>query len=173
MVSALIWRGVGLQDKRGFQGTRLTVGASNDLQMERNLTGGLPVIYQGHSTNLNPFRERFSTAYETRSERGDGRMRECLCSARTTERTGGTRTDASFEKHADDDMEKCNTQANDMATTANNWKTPGTSDSGRYSTALYSTPKKRTLPLVKRRLPPSSVARMKKSRNLSRSGPRS
>ena len=30
-------------------------------------------------------------------------------------------------------MEKCNTQANDMATTANNWQTPGASNLGRYS----------------------------------------
>ena len=43
----------GGQQKQG--GTRLTVGASNDLQMERNLTGGLPVLYQGHSANLGPF----------------------------------------------------------------------------------------------------------------------
>ena len=60
-------------------------------------------------------------------------MRVWSGSERTTERTGGTRTDASFEKHADDDMAKCNTQANDMATTANNWKTPDASDPGRYS----------------------------------------
>ena len=31
-------------------------------------------------------------------------------------------------------MAKCNTQANDMATTTNNWKTPGASDPGRYNT---------------------------------------
>ena len=37
--------------------TRLTVGASNGLQMERNLIGGLPVVYQGHLANLGPFRE--------------------------------------------------------------------------------------------------------------------
>ena len=58
--------------REGFWATRLTVGASNDLQMERNVTGGLPVLYQGHSANLDPFRERFSPAHETRSERGDG-----------------------------------------------------------------------------------------------------
>ena len=59
-------------------------------------------------------------------------MGVCPNSERTTERTGRTRTDASFEKHVDDDMAKCNMQANDMATTVNNWKTPGASDSGRY-----------------------------------------
>ena len=31
-------------------------------------------------------------------------------------------------------MIKCNTQANDMATTANNWKTPGATVSGRHNT---------------------------------------
>ena len=29
--------------------------------------------------------------------------------------------------------QRCNTQANDMATTANNWKAPGAPDSGRYN----------------------------------------
>ena len=29
-------------------------------------------------------------------------------------------------------MEKCNTQAKDMATTANNWRTPGATNPGRY-----------------------------------------
>ena len=31
-------------------------------------------------------------------------------------------------------MAKCNTQSNDMATTANNWQTPGASNPGRYNT---------------------------------------
>ena len=31
-------------------------------------------------------------------------------------------------------MMRCNTQANDKATIANNWRTPGTSVSGRYNT---------------------------------------
>ena len=48
--------------------TRLTVEASNDLQMERNLTGGLPVVYQGHLPNLGPFRECFSPAHKKRQE---------------------------------------------------------------------------------------------------------
>ena len=48
----LFWRGVGLVFRGGFLHTlvdfadaRLTVGVPNDLQMERNLTGGLPVVY--------------------------------------------------------------------------------------------------------------------------------
>ena len=73
----LWWRGAGLQRERAFRSTRLTVGASNDLQMERNLTGGLSVVYQGHSASLGPFRERFSPAHETRYERGDGCVWEC------------------------------------------------------------------------------------------------
>ena len=43
---------------------RLTVGVPNDLQMERNLTGGLPVVYQGHLTRPGPFRERLTPAHE-------------------------------------------------------------------------------------------------------------
>ena len=31
-------------------------------------------------------------------------------------------------------MMKCNTQANDMAMTANNWKTPGATNPGCYNT---------------------------------------
>ena len=54
--------------QKDFAVTRLTVGASNDLQMERNLTGGLPVVYQGHLTNLGPFRERLTPAHEKKQE---------------------------------------------------------------------------------------------------------
>ena len=53
---------------------RLTVGVPNDLQMERNLTGGLPVVYQGHLANLGPFRERLTPAHEKRQE---GRAGAC------------------------------------------------------------------------------------------------
>ena len=69
-----LWKGCWAAKREGFRAMRLTVGASNDLQMERNLTGGLPVLYQGHSANLGPFRECFYPAHETRSERGDGRV---------------------------------------------------------------------------------------------------
>ena len=50
-----LWRGVGLQRERGFTVTRVTVRVSNDLQMAQNLTGGLPVLYQGRLANLRPF----------------------------------------------------------------------------------------------------------------------
>ena len=38
-------------------------------------------------------------------------------------------------------MAKCNTQANDMATTANNWRTPGATKPGRYM-CRYQNPRK-------------------------------
>ena len=88
--------------REGFRPTRLTVGASNDLQMERNLTAGLPVIYQGHSANLGPFRECFSPAHETRSERGrQGTARVSVLRTDNGENQE-TRTNASFEKYADE-----------------------------------------------------------------------
>ena len=68
-----LWRGVGLQTKEAFAVTRLTVGVPNDLQMARNLTGGLPVVYQGHLASLGPFRESLTTAHNRR-EKGERRM---------------------------------------------------------------------------------------------------
>ena len=47
---------------------RLTVGVPNDLQMERNLNGGLLVVYQGHLTSLGPFRESLTLAHEIQQE---------------------------------------------------------------------------------------------------------
>ena len=63
-----LWRGVGLQDERGLRATRLTVGVSNGLQMARNLTGGLPVLYQGRLARLGPFRERLTPAHKKKQE---------------------------------------------------------------------------------------------------------
>ena len=60
--------GYWLHTQKDFAVTRLTIGASNDLQMERNLTGGLPVVYQGHLANHGPFRERLTPAHEKRQE---------------------------------------------------------------------------------------------------------
>ena len=60
--------------REGFRATRLTVGVSNELQMARNLTGGLLVVYQGRLANLGPFRESFYPARETRSKRNNGCM---------------------------------------------------------------------------------------------------
>ena len=70
MVYVPLWRGVGLHTKEAFTVPRLTVGASNDLQMERNLTGGLSVVYKGHLTRLGPFRERSTPAHEKKRKGG-------------------------------------------------------------------------------------------------------
>ena len=66
MVIGPFWGVLGCNTKEVFAVTRLTVGASNGLQMERNLTGGLPVVYQGHLANLGPCRERLTPAHEKR-----------------------------------------------------------------------------------------------------------
>ena len=63
-----LWRGVGLHTKEAFTVPRLTVGVSNELQMARNLTGGLPVVYQGHLASIGPFRESLIPAHEERKE---------------------------------------------------------------------------------------------------------
>ena len=54
--------------QKDFAVAWLTVGVPNDLQMERNLTGGLPVVYQGHLARLGPFRECSTPAHETKQE---------------------------------------------------------------------------------------------------------
>ena len=41
----LVLRGFLLDTQMDIADARLTVGVPNDLQMERNLTGGLPVVY--------------------------------------------------------------------------------------------------------------------------------
>ena len=61
---------LGCKEKEAFTVTRLTIGVSNDLQMARNLTGGLPVLYQGRLANLGPFRERLTPAHNER-QKGD------------------------------------------------------------------------------------------------------
>ena len=65
-------RGVGLQTKEAFMVTRLTVGVSNDLQMARNLTSGLPVLYQGRLARLGPFRESLTPAHNERQKGNSG-----------------------------------------------------------------------------------------------------
>ena len=83
-LGGLCERVLGCKSKGGFAVTRIIVGASNDLQMEQNLIGGLPVMYEGHSTNLDPFREGFSPAHEMRFEGYNGCMWECRIAKRAT-----------------------------------------------------------------------------------------
>ena len=59
---------LGCNSKEAFAVMRLTVGVSNDLQMARNLTGGLLMVYQGHLASLGPFRECLTPAHEKRQE---------------------------------------------------------------------------------------------------------
>ena len=59
---------LGCNTQEAFPVTRLTVGASNGLQMAWNLTGGLPVVYQSRLANLGPFRESLTTAHEKRQK---------------------------------------------------------------------------------------------------------
>ena len=61
---------LGCKEKGAFTVTRFTVGVSNDLQVARNLTGGLPVLYQGRLTRLGPFREHLTPAHNDR-QKGD------------------------------------------------------------------------------------------------------
>ena len=59
---------MGCNTQEAFPVTRLTVGVSNRLQMARNLTGGLPVVYKGHLANLGAFGERSTRAHEKRQK---------------------------------------------------------------------------------------------------------
>ena len=66
MGSCAVVKRVWAAKREGFQATRLTIGVSNDLQMARNLTGGLPVVYQGRLASLGPIREHLTLAHEKR-----------------------------------------------------------------------------------------------------------
>ena len=59
---------LGCNTHEAFTVPRLTVGVSNEVQMARNLTGGLPVVYQGRSASLGPIRERLTPAHEKRQK---------------------------------------------------------------------------------------------------------
>ena len=47
---------------------RLTVGVSNEVQMERKLLSGLPVVNQGRMTSLGPIRKCLTPAHEKRQK---------------------------------------------------------------------------------------------------------
>ena len=59
---------MGCNTHKAFAVPRLTVGVSNELQMARNFTGGLPVVYQGRLANLGPIRESLTLAHEKRQK---------------------------------------------------------------------------------------------------------
>ena len=62
------WRGVGLQHTRGLFGPSVNRWSIKEVQMVRNLTGGLPVVYQGRLANLGPFRESLISTHEKRQK---------------------------------------------------------------------------------------------------------
>ena len=59
---------LGCNTHEAFMVPRLTVGVSNGLLMARNLTGGLPVVYQGRLANLGPFQECLTSSHEKRQK---------------------------------------------------------------------------------------------------------
>ena len=67
-----LWKGCWDAKREAFAVTRLTVGVPNDLQMARNLTGGLPVLYQGRLANLGPFRECLTPSHNERQKGNAG-----------------------------------------------------------------------------------------------------
>ena len=105
--------------------------------MRWNLAGGLPTLWQDRMPTLIPFWEHFQATYKIIFRTCRGREQVCLGSERTTERTGEPgrmQVLKTWWCNAHDDMIRCNTQAKYMTTTANNWRTPGTSVSGHYNT---------------------------------------
>ena len=60
---------MGCNTHEAFTVPRLTVGVSNKLQMARNLTGGLLVVYQGRMASIGPIRERLTPAHERKQKR--------------------------------------------------------------------------------------------------------
>ena len=65
---------LGCNTHEAFSVPRLTVGVSNEVQMTRNLTGGLPVVNQGRMANLGPIRKCLTPTREKKVEkitRGD------------------------------------------------------------------------------------------------------
>ena len=59
---------LGCNTHEAFSVPHLTVGVSNEVQMARNLIGGLPVVNQGRLASLGPIRERLTPAHEKRQK---------------------------------------------------------------------------------------------------------
>ena len=59
-------RVLGCNTHEAFSVPRLIVGVSNEVQMIRNLTGGLPVVNQGRMTSLGPIWKCLTPAHEKR-----------------------------------------------------------------------------------------------------------
>ena len=68
----LVCEGFCCNTQMDFADARLTVGVPNDLQMERNLTGGLPVVNQGRLASLGPIRKCLIPTHERKVEMTTG-----------------------------------------------------------------------------------------------------
>ena len=68
-----------LDSQMDFADARLTVGVPNDLRMERNLTGGLPVVNQGRLSCLGPIRKCLIPTHERKLEMTTGGERSDEC----------------------------------------------------------------------------------------------
>ena len=63
---------LGCNTHEAFSVPRLTVGVSNEVQMTRNLTGGLPVVNQGRLASLCPIRKFLIPTHERKLEMATG-----------------------------------------------------------------------------------------------------
>ena len=59
---------LGCNTHEAFSVPRLTVGVSNEVQIIRNLTGGLPVVKQGRLASLGPIRKCLIPTHERKVE---------------------------------------------------------------------------------------------------------
>ena len=59
---------LGCNTHEAFSVPRFTVGVSNEVQMVRNLTGGLPVVNQCRLASLGPIRKFLTPTYERKVE---------------------------------------------------------------------------------------------------------
>ena len=59
---------LGCNTHEAFSVPRLTVGVSNEVQIARNLTGGLPVVNQGHVASLGPIRKFLTPTHKKRKK---------------------------------------------------------------------------------------------------------
>ena len=126
---------LGCNTHEAFSVPRLIVGVSNEVQMIRNLTGGLPVVNQGRLASVSPIRKYSIPTHERKLEMTTG-------GERSAGMQNGQR--GKWSNAWDEHVCKCNAHddmiwdawhaSNDNTTTANNCTTPGTSVSGRYNT---------------------------------------
>ena len=103
-----VWMGYWAMVKRGWAAKRGVSGyAVNRWGIKRNpnakkMDRGSTTLKQHRTPSFIPFREHFYATYKIIFRRCRRRVRVWLGSEWTTKRTGGTRTDASSEKHADE-----------------------------------------------------------------------